>query len=188
MMDELTLRTLIMRDFLLETDHPRLNIGPGMATLESTLPSDDVKIALDIKPKYLSGLRGIPNTHLVQGVAEKMPFRTDSLHTVSTQSTFQIIEDQFAFLNELARVLRKDGDFIITIEWRHKHDPNKQFFNFNDLTLLYEYLLANGLTETDTKHLDYDGKWYEDKEDGFSIWIIGKNTLKYHYPKLPSIE
>jgi len=181
MLDELTLRTLIMRDFLLETNHPRLNIGPGMATLESTFPSDDVKITLDIKPKTLNWLRGIPNTHLVNASAECLPFRRDSIPTVTTQSTFQVLKDQFAFLNELARVLRKEGDFIITIEWRHRHDPGKQFFNFDDLSLLYEYLLAIGLTETETRHLGYDGKWYEDKEDGFSIWIMGKNTLKYHY-------
>ena len=173
-----------MRDFLLETEHPRLNIGPGMANLETVLPEDDVKITIDINPKCLSWLRGIPNTHLVQGDAEKMPFRTDSLHTVSTQSTFQILEDQFAFLNELARVLRKEGDFIITIEWRHPHDPKKQSFNFNNLTLLYDYLNGIGLTVTETKHLGYDGKWYDEKDKGFSIWIHGKipsNTTTINY-------
>ena len=174
MLDELTLRTLIMRDLLFSTSHPRLNIGPGMATLEKDLPEGDIKISLDINPKCLSWLRGIPNTHLVQGDAEKMPFRTDSLPTVSTQSTFQIMKDQVAFLNELARVLRKEGDFIITIEWRHGHDSKKQSFNFNDLTTLYEYLNGIGLTVTEPKHLGYDGEWYEEKDKAFSIWIIGK--------------
>ncbi len=174
MLDELTLRTHIMKDFLSDTIHPRLNIGPGMATLEKDLPEGDIKITLDINPKCLSWLRGIPNTHLVQGDAEKMPFRTDSLLTVSTQSTFQIMKDQIAFLNELARVLRKKGDFIITIEWRHGHDSKKKSFNFNDLTTLHDYLQSLSLTVTETKHLGYDGEWYEEKDKGFSIWIIGK--------------
>lgn len=180
MVDELTLRTLKMRDFLIETRQPRLNIGPGMENLEATLPSDDIKITLDIKPNYLGRLRDIPNIHLVNASAEHLPFRINCIPTITTQGTFQVLKDQCAFLNELKRVLRHEGVFCISIEWRVWYQPDKQFFKIDNLNLLYKYLQSLGLTVTDTWHLGYDGKWYEEKDKGFSIWIVGKNTLKYH--------
>ena len=180
MVDELTLRTLLMRDILFSMPHPRLNIGPGCANLEELLPEDDVKITLDIKPNFLEWLRGTPNIHLVNASAEYLPFRRKSIPTVTTQGTFQIMKDQCAFLNELKRVLRHDGVFCITIEWRVWYQPEKQTFNVDELDILYEYLEGIGLTVTETRHLGYDGKWYDEKDKGFSIWIMGKNTLKYH--------
>ncbi len=188
MLDELTLRTLLMRDFLSDTIHPRLNIGPGMANLEKVLPEDDVKITLDINPKCLSQLRGISNTHLVNASAECLPFRSNCIPTVTTQGTFQVLKDQCAFLDELKRVLRQDGIFCITIEWRVWYQPEKQTFKVDELDTLYFYLHIIGLEVTHTKHLSYNGDWYDEKEKGFSIWIHGKNTLKYHYHKLHFIE
>ena len=99
MLDELNLRTLTMRDLLSSTAHPRLNIGPGMANLESTLPDTDIKIALDRNIKAVAWLRGLDNIHLVNAMAEYLPFRDNSLPTITTQSTFQVMENQKAFLS-----------------------------------------------------------------------------------------
>jgi len=133
MLDELTLRTLTMRDILFSTEHPRLNIGPGMANLEATLPETDIKIALDRKINAVAWLRGPKHLHLVKAMAEYLPFRDDSLPTITTQSTFQVMKDQKAFLKELARTLKPDGFFCITIEWRLWYQPEKQSFTVYDL-------------------------------------------------------
>lgn len=163
-----------MRDLLSSTKQPRLNIGPGMAKLEVILPDVDIKIVLDITHKALKRFIGKRNIHPVNAVAEYLPFRDKSIPTVSTQSTFQVMANQEAFLTELARILEDDGFFCITIEWRTWYQPEKQSFNVDDLEPLYEYLNGIGLTVTETRHLDYDGEWYEEKDKGFSIWITGK--------------
>ena len=177
MLDELTLRTLTMRDLLFSTEHPRLNIGPGMANLEATLPDTDIKIALDRNLKALAWLRGTDNLHLVNALAEYLPFRDNSLPTITTQSTFQVMDDQKQFLDELARTLTLGGFFCITIEWRVWYQPEKQSFTVYDLSPLQRYMESQHLKITEIKYLDNDGKWHDTPDKEFSLWIMGIYNL-----------
>jgi len=177
MLDELTLRILTMRDLLFSTEHPRLNIGPGMANLEAILPETDIKIALDRNIKAVSWLRGPDNLHLINAMAEYLPFRDHSLPTVTTQSTFQVMNDQKKFLNELARILTPNGFYCITIEWRVWYQPEKQSFTVYDLEPLINYLKTINLEVTDIKYLDNNGNWHDTLDKAFSAWIIGMCNL-----------
>ena len=175
MLDELTLRTLTMRDILFGTKTPRLNIGPGMANLEAALPEGDIKIALDRNINAIAWLKGPNNLHLVNAMAEYLPFRDNSLPTVTTQSTFQVMKDQEAFLKELARVLKRGGFFCITIEGRTWYQPEMQRFIVDDLEPLQTYLQNLALKIIEIKYLDYNGCWHDTPDKTFSLWILGVN-------------
>ena len=177
MLDELTLRTLTMRELLFSTEHPRLNIGPGMANLEATLPETDIKIALDRNISAVAWLKGPKHLHLINAMAEYLPFRDHSLPTVTTQSTFQVMNDQKKFLNELARILTPNGFFCITIEWRVWYQPEKQSFTVYDLEPLKKYLHSLGLQVMKVKYLDHNGQWHDTPDKSFSLWIIGTYNL-----------
>jgi len=177
MLDELTLRTLKMRNLLFWTEHPRLNIGPGMANLEAALPDTDIKIALDRNIKAIAWLKGQKYLHLVNAMAEYLPFKDNALPTVTTQSTFQVMEDQKAFLNELARVLMPGGFFCITIEWRRWYQLDKQSFTVYDLEPLKKYLHNLDLNVITVKYLDNNGNWHDTPDKAFSAWIIGISVI-----------
>lgn len=173
MLDELTLRVITMKDLLFSTNHPRLNIGPGRANLEAALPETDIKISLDRNINAVAWLKGIKNLHLVNAMAEYLPFRDESLPTITTQSTFQVMKDQEAFLKELSRVLVRDGFFCITIEWRLWYQPEKQRFTVYDLEPLKRFLQNLDLEIIEIKYLDYNGCWHHSLDKAFSAWIIG---------------
>lgn len=167
---------MIMRDILSEQETPSLNIGPGMAILEKMLPTSHLKVTLDLKTKYLTRLKGIPNIHLINATAEFLPFRDSSIPTITTQSTFQIIHDQKGFLKELSRTLSSNGFFIITIEHKARTYPNADFKicdTDNELDNLLVYICSLKLKIFAVKSLNYKGEWVNSKEEGFSIWIFG---------------
>ena len=169
-----------MRDILIEQEFPSLNIGPGYANLEAQLPEDHIKITLDLQNLFWGRLRGIPNQHLINAVAECMPFRDSSLPTVTTQSSFQVMFDQKAFLHELHRVLKPKGLFIITIEYGNLYDYAIQQFKVhpdpeqNEVDNLLKYIKSLGLHILVVKYLNLNGAWGDNRLDGFSLWIIGE--------------
>ena len=174
-----------MRDILIEQEFPSLNIGPGYANLEAQLPEDHIKITLDRYQKLgtfetLGSLRGIPNQHLINAAAEYMPFRDSSLPTITTQSTFQVMFDQKAFLSELSRILKPGGLFIITIEYGNIYDYYSQQFPISphaendDVDKLKVYIKSLGLHISFVKYLNLNGIWRDNKAEAFSMWIIGE--------------
>jgi len=165
-----------MRDILIEKETPSLNIGPGMAILEKMLPTSHLKVTLDLKTKYLTRLKGIPNIYLINAKAEFLPFRDSSIPTITTQSTFQIIHDQKGFLKEISRILSSNGFFIITIEHYSRTYDEADFKicdTANDLDDLLTYIYSLKLKISAIKSLNYKGEWVNSKEEGFSLWIFG---------------
>ena len=167
-----------MRNILVEQEFPSLNIGPGMSTLEKMLPEDHIKITLDRLVSYLLVLKGIPNQHSINAVAEYLPFRDSSLPTITTQSTFQVMFGQTAFLNELSRVLKPLGLFIITIEFENYNISTQQFpidlHGEGDETQgLCCYLKFLGLHILVVKYLNLKGCWTDNKSEAFSLWLFG---------------
>ena len=169
-----------MRDILTEQCQPSLNIGPGYAHLEKILPEDHIKITLDLQNVFWKHLRGIPNQHRINAAAEYMPFRDSSLPTITTQSTFQVMFDQKAFLRELHRVLKPKGRFIITIEYGNTYNYAIQQFKVhpdpeqNEVDNLLKYIKNLGLHILVVKYLKLNGAWGDTRLDGFSLWIIGE--------------
>jgi len=167
-----------MHDFLIKQKYPSLNIGPGNAFLEKFLPSSHIKISLDKNIKCLKYYKGIQNIHLINAVAEQIPLRNNSIPTVTTQATFQIMRNQIAFLMELHRIIMPKGFFIITICYhsRHNGDPFKisSDSNQDEIDKLKNFIEQLKLIILDIKYLDMNGKWVSKKSEGFSLWIIGK--------------
>ena len=169
-----------MRDILAEQAHPSLNIGPGYANLEAQLPEDHIKITLDLQNVFWNPLRGIPNQHLINAPAEYMPFRDSSLPTITTQSTFQVMFDQKAFLKELFRVLKPKGRFFITIQYNANYFYEKQQFKIHpdperdEMDDLLNYLKSLGLHISVVAYLNLNGIWQDNKAEAFSLWIIGE--------------
>lgn len=170
---QLTLRTEVMRDLLFSKPDPSLNIGPGYAKLEHLLEESRVKLLLDKNPKRLRLYRDVENAHNVNAVAEFMPYRSECIPTITTQSTFQILDDQTLFLHELKRVLSEGGFYCITIEWHTFYQWGKQAFPVNKLDVLKDYLNMLGLSVDEVRHLSHDGYWHDRLEQGFSVWISG---------------
>ncbi len=172
-----------MRDILIDQVFPSLNIGPGYANLEKILPEDHIKITIDRKPSTLSYLKGIPNQNLINAVAEYLPFKDSSLPTITTQSTFQVMFDQKAFLWELFRVLKPNGLFIITIEYGNYYTVAIQEFPIyphaedDETDNLLSYIKSLGLHIYVTKCLNLKDEWGDNKVEAFSLWIFGGKKL-----------
>jgi len=177
--NELTLRTIIMSDILITKDEPTINIGPGLAKLELALPTSHLKISIDRKMNFLKQFKGIKNLHLINATAEKLPFRDCTIPTITTQSTFQVMKDQKKFLKELFRTLKHNGTFIVTIEYGGTYDIESQQFKIspnkenNELENLIKYFFHLGLNILEVKYLNLNGKWCNNIEEGFSLWIFG---------------
>jgi len=169
-----------MHDIIIKHRQPSLNIGIGIVFLEKYLPSSHIKISLDKNIRFLKYYREIPNIHLINAFAEKIPLRNDSVPTVTTQSTFQVMYNQKHFLKELYRILKPNGFFIITIEYGGTYDLDSQQFKisidekFNEYNKLVEYISKLGLNILETKYLNINGCWYNKIDKGFSLWIIGE--------------
>jgi len=178
-----------MRDILIDQEFPSLNIGPGYAHLEKILPEGHIKITIDRKLSFLSYLKGIPNQNLINAVAEYLPFRDSSLPTITTQSTFQVMFDQKAFLRELFRVLKPNGLFIITIEFGNSYEISIQQFPIyryaedDETGKLLSYIKRVGLHIYVTKCLNLKNEWGDNKVEAFSLWIFGGKKL--HIEDIP---
>lgn len=174
---QVDLRMSKMVEYVLKHEQPSLNIGPGFGQLEKVLPPERLKIALDITENFLKGLNDIPNVIKVKGQAENMPFPSDSIPTVTTQSSFQVFVDQEAFLRELARVLKPNGFFAITIEYHWNYPRKPQKFYAHETDKLKTFIESLGLKVDEIKYLNDKGEWCQTLEEGFSLWIIGSKPL-----------
>lgn len=178
---QVDLRMIKMAELITHHDaEPSLNIGIGFCQLEKRLPQEWFKIGFDISSKFLNGgvQLNILNFVLVQGRAEQMPFADNSIPTITTQSTFQVLVDQEAFLKELARVLKPNGFYAITIEYHWNYPRKPQKFYAHEPEKLKTFLESLGLS-AEIKYLNSKGEWCPTLNEGFSMWIMGyKNKDK----------
>jgi len=170
---QVKLRMSKMVELILQHEEPSLNIGVGFGQLETMLPKERKKMVLDICPKFFERLRHIPNLELHEGIAEAMPFPNDSIPTITSQSTFQVLTDQRAFLRELGRVLKPDGWFAITIEYKWNYARKPQLFYVDEIDELKAFIKPLRLDITETKILSENGEWVDSLDKGFSLWILG---------------
>lgn len=174
---QVDLRMQKMAELIIQHDEPSLNIGVGFANLERILPKERKKIALDICKEFLDRLNGIDNLECNLGKAEKMPFKDNSIPTITSQSTFQVLVDQEKFLQELARVLKPGGFFAITIEYYWNYPRKPQKFYAHEADKLASYISSLGLNVTEIKYINEEGEWVQTLEEGFSMWILGEKLV-----------
>ena len=84
------------------------------------------------------------------------------------------MKNQKDFLRELARTLKKDGRFIITIEYAANYEVHRQTFPHFETNKIISFTHALGLTIHEIKILTYEGTWVHSINDGFSMWIFGR--------------
>ncbi len=81
-----------------------LDVGCGPGFLEEFIPE---AVALDKDPNYVNKIKG----EKVLADANEIPFEDESFDTVFAIDIIHLIENK----NELKRVLKKDGQLIVTV-------------------------------------------------------------------------
>jgi ubiquinone/menaquinone biosynthesis C-methylase UbiE len=91
------------------------------------------RIALDACSVFLKLIKSqIPRITCVSGIAESLPFASESVECLICESSFQSVYDRRMFLYEIARVLMSGGLLVLTIahKW-HYRPPRKPQDGFN---------------------------------------------------------
>lgn len=94
--------------------HRVLDVGCGEAYLERAEP--ERYIGLDIEHRRLSEAHNLGAHNLVLGSAQHLPFRNEVFDGVLAKDVLEhfYLEEAFAFLQEVRRVLCRGGIFILT--------------------------------------------------------------------------
>jgi len=110
-----------------------LDVGCGPGFLEEFLPE---AVALDKDPKYLEKIKG----EKVLADANKIPFPDQSFDTVFAIDIIHLIEN----ISELKRVLKKDGQLIVTIFCNKNNFSEKSEWLkniFKDMEIIKEFTI-----------------------------------------------
>lgn len=135
---------------------PILDVGVGNGQLTNFLFKNhpQIDMGIDIEESGLEMARKLKMSRnktrykrIICANAEKMPFEKESFSTVISNSTLEHIADDFKALSEIARVLKKDGLFFMTVpseyleKWvfeyekqRNKSQAQDNLNKFNDRT------------------------------------------------------
>jgi len=126
---------------MIGNDEPVLNVGQGFGLLEKKMPLK-MKYCLDLSIEFLRLVQKeeIPNTRLVMGFGEMMPFPDESMGAVVSDGVFQAVVNQREFLVENARVLKSGGTFALTIPHKWNYPRKPQMFPVSNRKLLIHFL------------------------------------------------
>jgi ubiquinone/menaquinone biosynthesis C-methylase UbiE len=105
--------TLIWRNF--QFKHPILEIGCGDGTISQYLYKhlDKIDMGIDLDPTGAMATSRYKATKKAD--ATKLPFPDNSFATVISNSTFEHIGEDLQAVSEVARVLKKGGEFWVTV-------------------------------------------------------------------------
>lgn len=145
-----------------------LNIGQGFGGLEEIMSAEKSKVCLDQSLAFLKRVqeKHIFDTWLVQGYAERMPFKSDIFPCVVSDSVFQTVTDQKEFLYENARVLKKGGTFILATAYKWNYPRKPQLFPVSDWLLLKHFLHELGIEATSAHYkLASEGTWRKENPE-----------------------
>jgi ubiquinone/menaquinone biosynthesis C-methylase UbiE len=157
--------------------NPVLDIGVGDGTTNAFIFKEKINVGIDLNSK---GLKSAEKTgkykKLIRASAEDMPFENASFNTIVSNSTFEHISNDLKAVSEVARVLKKDGLFFLTVpseylqKWVLEYDGKRNLEKFNQR--------AN--------HLHYrslqDWKKYFKKNNLKTI------SSKYYFPKKAALS
>lgn len=166
---------------------PILDVGIGNGKLTNFLFKNHPQIDFGIDIEK-SGLGMAKKLEMAKGKkrynkviwanAEEMPFKDASFHTVISNSTFEHISKDLKAVNEVARVLKKDGLFFLTVPSEYLQEWISEYEKENDNNHAYDKVAA---FNNRTAHLHYRS---------LSTWKkqFKKNDMelvfyKYYFPK-----
>jgi len=146
-------RTKIVKELIGDAEL-YLNIGAGFGQLEQSMP-DKNKVCLDQSIGFLRMLqrKDIPNTFLVNGFAERMPFKSNVFPCVVSDSVWTVAVDQPEYFLENVRVLRAGGTLVSAVNYKWNYPRKPQSFRVDDPSLLLHYLDENGV-KAEAKYYD----------------------------------
>lgn len=156
-----------------------LTIGPGFGQLERIMPNHD-KYCLDQSLQFLRVLKEMnyPRMWFVKGFAEKMPFRSKLFPCVVSDSVFQTMTEQREFLIECARVLMKNGLFILATTYKWNYPRKPQLFPVQDSELIRKFLHELGV-EVDVMYLDLENDIETTYGKGNYLFVSGCKTHSF---------
>jgi len=165
-----------------------LDIGCGNGRLVQNIPSESKYTGLDISPKLISKAKAKHPTHnFVTGDILALPFQDNSFDIVFAIASFHHIpsvEFRIKTINEITRVLNKDGIFVMT-NWNLYQPKYEKYINT-------DYQISKDLDTNDTlipwKNSDRDvlaQRYYhaftlDEIEELFSEYEIIENKKSKH--------
>jgi ubiquinone/menaquinone biosynthesis C-methylase UbiE len=121
-----------------QLEAPTLDIGVGDGTTSSFISKRKIDVGIDLNSDGLKRARKMGKyKRLVCASAESMPFKNDTFRSVVSNSTFEHIENDLKAVSEVARVLKKDGLFFLTVpsehlqKWILEYEGGKNLEKFN---------------------------------------------------------
>ena len=99
-----------------------LDVGCGAGNYIISLSKNN-HVCFGIDPLYETSLLNAQqkakyedvNIHLIQGVAENLPFKDENFDMILSLSTLQHVNDQYKTLSEIKRVLKKNGLLLVSV-------------------------------------------------------------------------
>ena len=123
---------------------------------------------VDLSPQAVGHARStygsVPRTEFVEASCTKMPFADASFDLVVSFETLEHIESQREFVEEVARVLRPDGVFLLSCPNKLEYSDKRQFANEFHVKELYREELA-ALLSSRFPAL----QWYGQRPSFFSV-------------------
>ena len=97
--------------------HPILDLGCGEGKFAAVVfENDEIDVGLEIEESLVSAASKTGTfKRVVLGDGMRLPLASESFRTVFSNSVIEHIDDLDSVLNEVARVLRRDGLFIATV-------------------------------------------------------------------------
>ncbi len=129
-----------------------LDIGAGQGILESVTP-EMAKAVLDVSIGYLRAVKETaPETFLVHGVGETIPFLSESIQCVVADGVIQATVDKKATLKEIFRVVPSRGLVVIGIFGQHMYDliPMVRSYGNHEMTKYFDTGLQVESSEKDS--------------------------------------
>ena len=172
---------------LCEFKSPILEIGIGNGKLTNFLFKNhpQIEVGIDIEE---NGLKTAKTLKMFRGKkrygkvicanAEKMPFEDASFNTIVSNSTFEHISDDLKAVSEVARVLKKDGLFFITVPSEYLQKWIFEYEEKNNRVQSHENLKK---FNERTNHLHY--RSLDDWKDNFKKNHLKILCCKYYLPK-----
>jgi len=129
-----------------------LACGPGNFTRRiARLAPESTVIGFDLSPQMLeravrlTAKEGLRNVYYMRGSALSLPFRTASFDAVTCCGALQLFSDQDQAVGEIARVLKRQGDFVCQTTLGPRKPP--LWIRMADRMLKFGYFYLDDLKE-----------------------------------------
>jgi len=122
-----TIVTIISQNLRNRNRRHVLDIGCGDGTLLANISAEQ-KVAIDLDTTYVKRIKNA-NIMFVRADATRLPLKSDTFDLVSATEVLEHLEDPFACVEEIKRVVKKGGYFLASV-------PNDYLWIFGKIVLL----------------------------------------------------